>query len=328
MIALLVFLYSLFALSLFLPFYTYALYPILLRVLKRRRANEGMVAPPVSVIMIGRKKEESKKKISDVKKLEYPEYEVLQAESIQAGAKKAKHDILFFTDVETTLDKNAVKEIVKPFADSNVGCVVGQQTCKEGNSAFWKYENLVKALESRIGCVSGVTDSIFAIRKDCIIKVPDRIRNESFCIATLLTRSGRVIVYAPNAKTYELKKEGTNYKKHIQDAVDYWQAFFFLKTMLVPGKGSFVYISHRVMKWFVWLNMVIALIANGLLAHSSPVMFYLFLCQVLFYVSMLIYSKCKLKWKLVGIVYYFLSLNVSYMLGFFRYLFSGVKVSA
>ena len=281
MIALRIILYSLFVLSLFLPFYTYALYPILLRVLKRHRVNEGMVAPPVSVIVIG-EKEESKEKVSDVKELEYPEYEVFQAESIHDGAKKAKHDILFFTDTETVLDKNAGKEIVRPFADSNVGCVVGQQICKEGNSAFWKYENLVKALESRIGCVSGVTDSIFAIRKDCIIKVPDRIRNESFCLAALLTRSGKAIVYAPNAKTYELKKEGTNYKKHIQDAVDYWQAFFFLKTMLVPGKGSFVYISHRVMKWFVWLNMVIALIANGLLACSSSIMFYLFLSGFLF----------------------------------------------
>lgn len=326
MIALLVFLSSLFVLSLFLPFYTYALYPILLRALKRRRVKEGILAPPVSIIIIGGE-EKSKEKISDVEKLEYPEYEVLQAESIQDGAKKAKYDILFFTDVETTLDKNAVAEIVKPFADSNVGCVVGQQTCKEGNSAFWKYENLVKALESRVGCVSGVTDSIFAIRKDCIIKVPDEIRNESFCIAALLTRSGKAIVYEPGAKSFEQRKEGTNYRKHIQDAVDYWQAFFFLKTMLMPGKGSFVYISHRVLKWFVWLNMVTALITNGLLACRIPFMFYLFLCQVLFYVSMLVYSKCRLKWKLVGIAYYFVSLNISYMLGFFRYLFFNTEAS-
>ncbi len=327
MIALLVFLYSLFVLSLFLPFYTYALYPILLRILKRRRVNEKTIAPPLSIIIIG-KEEKSKEKLSGVKDLEYPEYEVLQAESIHDGAKKAKHDILLFTDTETTLDKDAAKEIVKPFADSNVGCVVGQQTCKEGNSLFWKYENYVKALESRAGCVSGITDSIFAIRKGSIIKVPDNIRNESFYIATLLTRSGKAIVYEPKAKAFEFPKEGTNYKKHIQDAVDYWQAFFFLKMMLIPGKGSFVYISHRVMKWFVWLNMVIALITNGFLACGSPVMFYLFLCQVLFYVAMLFYSKCKLKWKLIGIAYYFFSLNISYMFGFFRYSFSHNKASA
>ena len=317
---LVVILYALFVLSLFFPFYTYAIYPFVLRILRRLPVRFDDVTPPVSIIVIG-KQDRAAPKSSDVKEIDYPDFEVIQAETIRDGIRKARYDILFFTDEETVLDKNAVRELIKPFADPSVGCVVGQQTCKEGNSLFWKYENWVKSLESRIGCVSGVTDSIFAIRKECVANVPGTIRNESFYLATRLSRSGKKIVYQPDAKAYESKKEGTNYAKHIQDAAEYWQAFFSLKTMLIPGKGSFVYISHRVMKWLVCLNMIIALVSSGLLAKRSDIMLFMFLCQVVLYLFLLVYSKCKIKWKPAYIAYYFVSLNVSYMLGFFNYLF-------
>lgn len=307
-------LYVLFVLSIFFPVYTFALYPIILKLLKERQYKVEDINLSVSAIIIGSEEAGSVKR-SDIEKCDNPPLEVILTQNVSDGANRAKGDIFLFTDTKTKLDSEAIKKIVKPFADKKVGAVVGQQTNPEGNSAFWKYENLVKSLESRIGCVSGANDSIFAVRRESIPSIAPEVKNALFYIATSITQQGRDIVYAPSAKAYEGKTEGVNFNKHVEDAAGYWQALRLFPKMLLPRKGSFVYISHRVMKWFVWLNMVVMLITSGVLAFSSLIMAILFALQLIGYVSLLVLGKNR--GGLFGIGHYFLMLNFAYLIGVF-----------
>lgn len=322
-------LYALFGLSVFCPVYTYALYPLVLKCLPEKHyktdfdnAESNSVKALntlVTVIVVGKN---GKAKAETIKQTGIDT--IWAAQISDSINKTAKGEIIVFTDDKTELDKDAIGEIIKPFADERIGCVVGQQTNPEGNSTFWKYENTVKRLESRIGCVSGATASIFAVRKKDFPQVPETVINKPFYIATTIAQAGKDIVYQPSAKAYEGKDEGTNFDKHVQDAAGYWQALRLFPKMLLPiSKGSFVYISHRVMKWFVWLNMVFALVTSGLLALlGSMLMALLFWLQIYGYIFVILLGKRNLGTllgKLISIGYYFVMLNISYFTGFFGY---------
>ena len=308
-------LYVLFALSVFCPVYTYAIYPIILKLMRGKVYKTGNDQPSVSVIIIGNKREAVEKE-KHVRKCDYPRFEVLTADKVTDGAYRAKGEIFLFTDTKTKLDLKAIKEIVKPFADNRVGAVVGQQTNPDGNSMFWKYENLVKSMESKLGCVSGANESIFAVRRDCIPSVAPEVKNASFYIATSITQEGRDVVFAQDAKAFEGKSEGSNFHKHVEDAAGYWQALRLFPKMLLPRKGSFVYVSHRVMKWFVWLNLVIALITSGILAFNNAIMAAAFVLQVIGYIGIVIIGRNK--GGVIGAIYYFVLLNISYLMGLFK----------
>ena len=308
-------LYVLFALSVFCPLYTYVLYPIVLKIIRGKQYKSDNITPTVTVIVVGDNAEE---KVGNIKQSIYPSLEVVSGN--YSDAKKAKGDIIVFTDSITELDLIAIQNIVKPFFDERVGAVVGQQTNLEGNSTFWKYENLVKRLESRIGCVSGANESLFAVRKSDMPEVPGRILNKPFYIATKITESGKAVVFRDDAKAFEGKTEGANCQKHIEDAKGYWQALKLFPRMLIGRHGSFVYFSHRVMKWFVWLNMLTVLTISAILSIFSIVFFVIFICQVIGYL-IIVLSRGKIGFgvvrKLFGVCYYFLMLNCSYFVGLF-----------
>ena len=297
-------LYLLFALSVFFPIYTYALYPLILRLLPSKKYKRECIEPSVSVMIVG---ENADDKIKNVEQCKYPHLEIASGDY----SSKANGDIIVFTDTKTKLDLSAIREIVKPFADDRVSCVVGQQTNPESKSVFWKYENRVKQLESKIGCVSGAPKSLFAVRKSDMPKVGEKVLNKPFFITTKILQDGKAVVYQEYAKAYEGATEGTNFAKHVEDASGYWQALGLFPRML----GSFVYVSHRVMKWFVWLNMMMVLLASFFLALlGSRVMAVIFIAQVIGYLVMILSGKRKKEGplgKMLNIGYYFLMLNVS-----------------
>lgn len=274
--------------------------------------------PSVTVIVVGKN---GKLKADAIRQ---SGVDTIWAEQITESINKsARGKIIVFTDDKTVLDKVAISEIIKPFEDERIGCVVGQQTNPEGNSTFWKYENAVKLLESKIGCVSGVAASLFAVRKMDLPKVPETVRNKPFYIVTSITQAGKEVVYQPSAKAYESKTEGTNFEKHVQHAAGYWQALYLFPKMLLPiNKGNFVYISHRVMKWFVWLNMVVALVTSGFLAFNSMPLKIVFVLQFIGYIVVLLLGNKQLNGlfgQLIKILYYFTMLNVAYFLGVLRF---------
>lgn len=310
-------LYILFIISVFCPVYTYVLYPIALKVQRGKKYKVADIKPPVTIVVVG---EDADDKIENAKKCFYEDLEVIGGD--YRIAHKAKGEIVVFTDTKTRMELSAIREIVQPFADERVGCAVGMQTNPDGNSVFWEYENLVKRAESRIGCVSGANVGLFAVRKSDLPDIPKNVRNVPFFIVTKITENGKDVVFEYHAMTYEGKTEETNFKKHVEDARGYWQSLMLFPRMLAGKRGSFVYVSHRVMKWFVWLNMVMMLVISCILAvFGSMKMTVIFGIQVIGYLMLIIFRRKQIKGpigKFIGIGYYFVMLNVAYFVGMFR----------
>ncbi len=307
-----VLLYVLFVLSVFSPIYTYVVYPCILRLLKANTYTASDINPTVTIVIVG---EYSAEKKNNIQQCNYSNV----VEVINGGYNiDAKGEIIVFTDEKTVLDPLAIHEIVKPFSDERVGCVVGQQTNPKGNSSFWKYENKIKRLESKVGCVSGANDSLFAVKKSLFPTIPEDVINKPFYIATKITEKGGAVLYQDSAKAYEENISNSSFTKHVKDATGYWQALKIFPRMLFFKHGSFVYFSHRVMKWFGWLNLATMFVTSGIAAiKGSMNMSIFFIIQVIGYIIVFLRRKKSNTsiGKLISLVYYFIELNIAYMLG-------------
>ncbi len=124
-----------------------------------------------------------------------------------AGVRHARHEITAFSDANVTWAPDALRRLVQPFADPQVGYVCGQVrfvnergTNQEG--LYWGYEMAVRALESRLASVTGGNGAIYATRRHSYIVV-DPIMGHDLSFPFNMVKRGWRAVYAPGATATE-----------------------------------------------------------------------------------------------------------------------------
>ena len=124
-----------------------------------------------------------------------------------AGVRRARHEITAFSDANVTWAPDALRRLVAPFADPQVGYVCGQVrfvnergTNQEG--LYWRYEMAVRALESRLASVTGGNGAIYATRRHSYIVV-DPIMGHDLSFPFNMVKRGWRAVYAPGARASE-----------------------------------------------------------------------------------------------------------------------------
>ena len=246
--------------------------------------------------------------------------------------KEAKGEVLVFSDANTMYGSKAILNLVKYFTDDKIGCVSGQLRYKidesagygaKSESAYWKYENWLKILESKLGRLSGANGAIYAIRKDLIKEIRRGIINDDFYIATHVLQSGYDVILETEAIAFEEPNDefDSQFKRHIRDGAGHYQAIAVFWKMLFPRKGSFVYVSHRLIRWLVPFFLIAAFISNAALVGNTMFMTALFACQLVGYLAIWFYylfTKKGFQNKLLNIVFYFFLINISLLFGFFR----------
>lgn len=122
----------------------------------------------------------------------------------------ATGDILVFADANSIYAPDAIRRLVRSFADPSVGYVTGQMiytnpdgaAVGEGSGAYMRYENLLRALETRLGSVVGVDGGIDAVRRELYVPMrPDQLPD--FVLPLNVVERGRRVVYEPQAVLYE-----------------------------------------------------------------------------------------------------------------------------
>ncbi len=98
---------------------------------------------------------------------------------------------VIFTDANTMMNPGALREMVRFFSDARVGCVAGEKRISEahvdkavgaGEGLYWKYESLIKMLESETGSAVGAVGELFAIRRELFEPVSEDTLLDDFTI--------------------------------------------------------------------------------------------------------------------------------------------------
>ncbi len=215
--------------------------------------------------------------------------------AMNRGAAAARGEILVFSDANNRYSREALRELVAPFADPEVGVVTGRKAIDDGEGRpldraeglYWRYESRLKAWESAIGSVTGVAGEILAFRREAYRSPRIGTMNEDFVQAMLAASEGWRVVYAPEAVSLErasatLGDEATRRSRLVTGR---WQAL----AELLPGmlrsnpRLAWQVISHKGLRPLVPGALVGLAAGSAPLARSSTAARLATVAQLLFY---------------------------------------------
>jgi poly-beta-1,6-N-acetyl-D-glucosamine synthase len=260
--------------------------------------------------------------------------------AMNRAVKYVETEYSIFSDANTLLNTGAVREIVKHYADPRVGGVAGEKKIisKEkdkaagaGEGIYWKYESLLKKLDSQFYTVVGAAGELFSVKTSLFHEAKEDTIIEDFVQSLQICMEGYVIRYEPDAYAVETASASMReeQKRKVRIAAGAFQAMGILKKLFNPFRYpvlSFQFISHRILRWTLCpVCLIICFLSDFMLVLHHEMYLYLvfLLVQTVFYamaVAGWIFANRNLKVKALYIPYYFLFMNLSVFIGFWRFL--------
>lgn len=248
--------------------------------------------------------------------------------------------IVVYTDANTMVNRNAIREIVSCFQDNKVGCVAGEKriivkdkdnAAGGGEGLYWKYESTLKRLDGRLYSAMGAAGELFAIRTELFEKMDTDTLLDDFILSMRIVKRGYKIAYC--AEAYAIESGSADMaeeeKRKVRIAAGGLQSIWRLRELLnifKYGIVSFQYVSHRVLRWSVTPVALFALfplnvwLAINSASSSSCGYGVLLIAQLLFYLAAYwgyALSKRQIKNKFLYVPYYFVFMNINVLKGVF-----------
>ena len=244
--------------------------------------------------------------------------------------------VVVFTDCNTVLNPEAVRNLVRHYADPNVGAVSGEKrvladgsTSGAGEGLYWKYESLLKRCDSDIRSLMGAAGELVSFRTELFAPLEADTILDDFVQSMRIVEAGYRVVYEPEAyamepPSFSLKEE---MKRKVRICAGGWQAMSRLPGLLRPWRQpvvSFLYLSHRVLRWSLTpLLLALLLPLNAALAATAGGTYWLLLgLQGAFYAAAGLGGLRAAQSRKAGpllVPLYFTLMNVAVFQGFWRF---------
>src|SRR6478672_2524952 len=284
---------------------------------------------------------------------QYPQIQLLHSNDRQ-GKVAAMHRAMsfvktpyvIFSDANTLLNKESIQNIVRHYQNPQVGGVAGEKKILKsaqeaaagaGEGLYWKYESFLKKLDWQFYTVVGAAGELFSIRTSLYEYPGDHILLDDFIISLRVCMKGYRVAYEVDAFALETASSSIKeeQKRKIRISAGGFQSMFLLRELFNFFKYptlSFQYISHRVLRWTLCpLFLPLILLCNIILVATGASTIYtvILVAQILFYGLAAAGWWLSLNNKKVSFLYapyYFVFINVSLYIGFFRFLKGGQTV--
>ena len=252
--------------------------------------------------------------------------------------KFANGEIIVFNDANTMVSSNALKHMIKHYADPQVGGVSGAKgiivdekdtAASEGEGLYWKYESMIKNADSNFNSLMGAAGELVSFRSELVMDLPEDTILDDFMQSFNVLKQGFIMIYEPKAKAEETSSINVEeeLKRKIRIAAGGWQSMSRLLYMLNIFRRpiqAWMYISHRVLRWSITaFTLPLLYLLNAFsLDSSSAFLITLFIGQSIFYFIALLAHQFRDK-SLPGpvlIMYYFVLMNYAVIAGFLRFI--------
>ena len=194
-----------------------------------------------------------------------------------AAVRSTDVEIVAFSDANSTWAPDALRKLVRNFADPDVAYVCGRLNItnddgrnKEG--LYWRYELALRAAESRLDSVTGGNGSIYAVRRSDYVEVDPRFGHD-LSLPYLMVQRGKRAVYEPEAHAYEKATPTSEdeYRRKVRMFEHCWA--IVLEGKMLRGLRPLYLVeilSHRHLRYasgllhLVLLGTSVALVGQGL----------------------------------------------------------------
>lgn len=238
--------------------------------------------------------------------------------------------IVVLCDANTMLDAEAIRTLVRHFADPRVGCVSGElrlispETGSPAESLYWRYEVFLKQFEGRLNMLAGANGGIFAIRRELFDPLPERGIIDDFLVSMRIRGRGYRVVYDRDAVAYEETAVNVRqeFQRRVRIGAGNLHALRFTWRLLSPTAGAiaFSYWSHKVCRWLCPVALPAAFLSTLALSRD-PI--YASCALAGAGAALLAYLGYRQEQRqqpggLCSIPYYCVSMNLALLLGFLR----------
>jgi len=259
---------------------------------------------------------------------------------INDGVGHARGEILVFSDIYESFERDAIRKLVRNFVDPTIGAVTGNHisnssTTEIGKATllYWRYQRWLQSIESRLETILSCDGTIYACRRELFVPPPTGTINDDKAVPLGVIRQGYRVVFESEAiaRGDLISEPGPFFNQKVRGQSGMYQLFGLFRDMFLPKKPLlwFIFLSHGVGPVIApWLLLVL-LLSNFALYSINPYSLILVL-QLLFYLSSLIGAVCdhlKVRIPLVHLPYFFVISNTASLVGFWAYIFKLQKAT-
>jgi cellulose synthase/poly-beta-1,6-N-acetylglucosamine synthase-like glycosyltransferase len=344
--------------------WTHVGYPLAARALARvrpRHVRKDDVTPAVTVIVPAHDEQDViERRVANLLDLDYPRerYEVVVASdgstdrtaeraeragarvlSLARGGKTAALDaavrastteIVAFTDANARWEPDALRRLVRNFADPDVAYACGALRLERAGGTnreglYWRYELWLRESESLLGSVTAGNGAIYALRRADYIEQDDRRSGHDFALPYQLAQRGRRSVFEPEAIAWEkpaLDVEDEHGRK-VRMFARSWQHVATGRALRGGGPIFLLEIvSHRVLRYASGLLHAVLLVTSITLAPRRTA-YQVALAAQLAWLALALAGRLRLRIPGAGLAYYYLLVTWATIAGLVRYLGRG-----
>ena len=244
----------------------------------------------------------------------------------------ARGDVIVFSDVATKIEPHGLKAIASNFADPTVGCVssvdkvLGKDGEPCGEGAYVRYEMWLRALESKVTSLVGLSGSFFAARKEVCQDFSGEMQSDFRTVLNSMKLGLRGVSDPETIGYYpDVADNKREFNRKVRTVLRGQTVFFrnleFLNFKRY-GLFSYQYFCHKLMRWLVPFFLIFALLSNIVLAFQSAFYALILIPHLAFYglaywghinpeMSERVYVKIPL---------YFLTVNLAILVAWYKYL--------
>jgi len=252
-----------------------------------------------------------------------------KAGALNAGVRESSHDVVVFADARQRFGENVFAELIAMFADEGVGAVSGELVIEsgvgsevhEGVGMYWRYEKLIRRMESEVESTVGATGSIYAIRKGLYVPLEENTLLDDFLVPMRIVLQGFRVIFVRSARAYDIASAtaAQEFARKVRTLAGNFQAVAFEPRLINPIRNRIwvQFLSHKLARLAVPYFCMVALVASAL--STTPELRVLFFLQVIFYATGLLnltpVGKSKLG-AITRISWTFIVLNAAAVMGF------------
>ena len=243
---------------------------------------------------------------------------------LNLAIRNASGEIIVFADANSIYRPDAVRMLVRNFADPAVGYVTGRMLyvnpdnslVGDGCTAYMRLENRLRVAETRIGSVVGVDGGIDAVRRALYRPMrPDQLPD--FVLPLSVVQQGARVIYEAGAVLTEetLTSEAAEHRMRVRVALRALWALWDMRVLLNPfryGLFSWQLLSHKVLRYLSFVPLALAALCNWFLLPQGMVYQVGAVAQCVFALLVLCATRSSgplAAWAPVRYCHYFFLLN-------------------
>jgi len=250
--------------------------------------------------------------------------------SMNRAVRETESDVVAFGDANATWAPDALRKLVRSFADPDVAYVCGQVrfqrddgTNKEG--LYWRYEMWLRENESGLGSITGGNGAIYAVRRSDYVEWPF---GHDLGFPALMVQHGRRAVYEPEALAFEKPSRDIEdeYRRKVRMLPWSWRHLFEAGSLRgVPPLYFWELVSHRVLRYASGF-LHVTLLATSIALVGEGFVYQAVLAAQAAWLALAAAGRLGLKVPGGGIAYYYLLMSWATIVALGRYLREGAPL--